>query len=301
MPKILDTSIEHSRFFWQGLSGCGKTHLIGHLHNRLVEVGSRGVYMFDFEKGHGTLTTAAREAIRLGGYPNLFNLEYDLYHDPDPKHPTGFKLFLEKITELENDDQGFGAIAIDSLTSFQRALMNYVLSINNVKGRRHGMTVENDFGVLISFFEQLLPQFLNLNLKFEFVLTAHIKEHKNENTGELWWRPAITGKALPQSIGGWFSEVWMLSADGYPPDIQRIAQTVSGNRAQCKTQTAGMPAFTLVEDAVDRVLHANGILKNYEPPTDVISPSGSWIPEENQEKKEGEKEGGVAEGVNQSN
>ena len=75
--------------------------------------------------------------------------------------------------------------------------------------------------------------------------------------------PAVTGKKLPGTMGLWFNEVWRIYAlnkkveEGKKKgEIQtlRVAQTVSGDRFSCKTQTAGLPPHVEVSRALREAL-----------------------------------------------
>lgn len=269
----------HSRFIWQGVSGIGKTHLVGYMHNRLKELGTRGIYYCDFEKGSNTLST------------NKFDVDLDFYIDANPEKPKAFQAWMDKMNYLlDVDGCGYGGIAVGTLTSFQTAMTNYAVAANVMKGERkffgRRLTNINDYGVISDMFVQLFPQLIELSQKFEFILEAHVQTI--DVNGQKMWVPAMKGEKVWPVMGGWFNEVWNITTQGYGDGVVRMVQTGPspfGDIIVCKTQIAGMPFQLRAEEAVDRALWATwkGAKEKLSPgpyatPANGQLPAPTWSP-----------------------
>ena len=241
----------HSRYLLYGNYGCGKTYMLGIIDDILKKLGTKGLYIFDFDHGIKTLSTAG------------FSVDYDRYVDFVPKKPHAFNDFKNRFTDFESDTHGYGGLAIDSLTTLERVLGYEVLNENVTTrkdaGRLGKKFTLNDFGLLIEIMHQLLSQLINVSHHMDVFVTAHLKERQNPISDAMEFVPAITGKALPSSIGLWFNEVWHIysmkrkieeSKKKDETEILRVAQTVSGDRYSCKTQTAGLPPHVEVSRAL---------------------------------------------------
>lgn len=245
--KATEIMICFPRILLVGDYGTGKTYFLGKLHKRLCNLNSKGLYLLDHDLGYPTLRSAK------------FDVETELFYDKDPRYPNAWEQTIERITEFEEDNRGYHFAAIDSLTSLHTAAMNYVISINEIKGRYIGrirMANLNDFGVLVNIFGQFFPQLLRISLKMGFILTAHIREREHPVTKEVELFPAIAGKSLPSQIGDWFNEVWHIFIDNKG---ERIIQTRSGNRIDCKTQIAEMPEYLPVDEALNKLFIGYGL------------------------------------------
>jgi hypothetical protein len=223
--------------------GVGKTYMIGYLDKRLKEITGRGIKLFDFDIGWQTLKTAS---FALDATSYLINLE---------KQGEAFEEFDEDFHKYLANPGPYSGFAIDSLSSLQTAAMDYVFSINKIN-RRLNLANENDYGVLVTTMQQILPQILQISRHSIFVMTAQTREKTNLTTGANETLPAITGRSLPSQIGAWFNEVWCLKAEGYRGDVQRMAQTAAGGSVNCKTQIANMPFELPALEAIDRALEA---------------------------------------------
>jgi hypothetical protein len=233
--------------------GGGKTHLIGYISKRLEELTGKTIKLFDFDIGWQTLKS------------QNFNLDVISYLVDPSNMGSAFEEFDDDFHQYLNDPGKYGGFGVDSLTTLQACAMDYVLKENKVKRRAAGkfqMTDKNDFGVLVTMLMQILPQILKISSHSIFVMTAHTRLMEDDMTGEKKILPAISGKALPSQIGGWFNEVWFLHSEGYRGDVKRLAQTMSGGQVDCKTQIANMPFELPVIVAVEKALISYGINQN---------------------------------------
>ena len=245
--KATDHKVLFARYLLLGTYGSGKTHAVGIMHEKLKKAGTKGIAMADFEQGFNTLKT------------HNFDVEVRSFLDVNKQVPTAFTSFVGWMTELEADHQGYGGLAIDSLTSLQAALMNYVISINPASRNEFGMATINDYGVLVNVMSQILPQLVALSTKMNVILTSHIRERENPVTGAVEMLPAITGRALPTQIGGWFNEIWKINILGFGESAERMAQTAGDAVINCKTQVKGMTFNEKVEDAIEKAFQAYGM------------------------------------------
>lgn len=266
MPRIAtQVPVVHSRFLLLGNYGSGKTWLIGYMHKLLKSYGTRGIYLFDFDSGYNTLKTAG------------FDVEFDIYHDDDNRKPHAFVDFCKKLSSLEHDLEGYGGIAIDSLTSLQRALMNYIMQENNIprqKYPRQNIPVKNDYGVFANTIDNFFPQFIQLNkLGAEVIMTAHLRERVTEKVvldennkpitvESTKYVPALKGRYLASSIGAEFNEIWRITVNKYGNKVTQMAQMRSDNTFDCKTQINGAGFSMNASEAVRLAFKVYGIDKH---------------------------------------
>ena len=227
---------------WFAGIGAGKTYLLGQLHEELKKKGTRGLKMFDIDRGFNTLRAAG------------FDVDVDFYTDPPGKPGVAFYKLSQDLTRFERDPEGYGGFAIDSLTTMQRIAMTYVHKINKAKRHLGFLSSQQDYGILIELMNQMFPQFINISSKAIFVLTAHIKIFEDQASGTIIRSPNVIGKSFPSSVGLWFNEVWHLSTSGRGNDIKYNAQTKHDTMVQCKSQTPGMPASLPAIDALKLVI-----------------------------------------------
>lgn len=233
--KATDANLTHPRLLLHGVHGSGKTHCIGLFHEALKLVGTKGLYLFDCDIGYPTLKK------------ERFDVEFDLY----VKGQKTFSDLVLAITAFESDAQGYGGVAIDSLTSLEALVKLHTLRVNAKAKRQFKWKLsQNDWGILIEILQQMLPQFQNLSTKLMFILTAHLKSVENDDGIVMRELPGISGKRLPSDIGRWFNEVWFSHTYGAYANPEFRMQTMPDNIHTAKTQTAGMPYNPRTEKAV---------------------------------------------------
>lgn len=254
--NTLEAPVVPLRILLIGPFGVGKTYLVGYLSKRLQELTGKGIKLFDFDLGWQTLKSAG------------FSLDVTSYLVNPERKGEAFEEFESDFHEYLANPGNYSGFGIDNLTTFQGCGMDYVFSINQISRRLGILANENDYGVLVTTLTQVLPQILQISRHSVFIMTAHTRMMENKDTGEVKIMPAISGRSLPSQIGGWFNEVWFLKAEGYRGDVQRVAQTASGNQVDCKSQIAGMPYELPVLIAVEKALIAYGI--NQQPTQETL-------------------------------
>ena len=209
--------------------------------------------MFDFDGGFPTLTTAG------------FDVELEVLLDKKPQNPQAFLRFQSITEKFVADSQGYGILAIDSLTTLQAAAMNQVIRINPLKDRRFAgtlnLTTQNDFGVLVGLLNQFFPQFIALSEHMALALTCHMRLEQDELTKQIRFYPAVSGRALPTQIHAWFNEVWWVKTEGQSGMSKRVVQTASDFQISLKTQIKDMPFTCSPEEACERLALAYRLLR----------------------------------------
>jgi hypothetical protein len=240
--------------------GGGKTWLTGYIAKRMQEMTGKLMKGFDFDLGWQTLKSN-NFSVDLLSYvlePGSFGVAWDEFD-------TDFHRYL-------SDPGEYCGFIIDSLTTLQGCAMDYVFRENDIKRRKVGkfqLTNENDFGALVTMLMQVLPQILKISSRSLFIMTAHTRLIEDKVSGGVRMAPAVSGRALPSQLGGWFNEVWYLKAEGYRDDVVRTAQTMSDSTVDCKTQIGGMPFDLPVIAAVEAMFIAYGI--NKDPSNEILS------------------------------
>lgn len=263
--KATEIKEKHFRMLLMAPYGAGKTYLVGLIHEMLKKQGNKGVYLFDFDAGVQTLSSAG------------FDVEFDFYTDNKSDLTTGFERFQSKYNAIEANTDGLGCIAIDSLSTLQKSSMKYVHRINKTKRQLGFLSSRNDYGVQIDILTQMFPQFLALSKRMNIIMTCHTREREKEapvvignteNDGEPPARtieaveilPAVVGRSLPSQIGMWFNEVWYLRSESNAAFTSRKVQTASGDNVHCKTQIAKMPYLCTIEEALKMLASAYDLL-----------------------------------------
>lgn len=134
------------------------------------------IYVYSFDPG-GTKLKALRDLQDAG----LAVLD-TVYEQEDMKKPTAFKAFDTTHEGMKRSGayESFGTVAIDSLTTFHMAVMNFILQREN----RAGTTPQiQDYLLLQNLLGQTFREFCNLPC--DFVLTGHLTTDKDEVTGRM--------------------------------------------------------------------------------------------------------------------
>ena len=249
----------YNRYLWYGDYGCGKTHLIGTIHELLRGQGYGGVYIADFDAG--TKTLVGREGCE--------DVEFDIFYKGD-----WLKLKQQLIKVTKSGDK-YSCIAIDSLTLLQDAAMIYGqteldkkrlrrMSAEKIKDKRHLGFVPNiqDYGIALQVLTRFLRVLHSLSYSYHVILTAHLLERENARTGLVEMLPNVMGKRFPSSIGLWFNEVWKLSLELDGSEKVQDALTFGEGYYKCKSQTLDMPVELDATEALKRSLGIYSIKDN---------------------------------------
>jgi len=247
--KIGDTPNIHGRHLWIGDYGCGKTYMLGQMHNELKKNGSKGLYLMDIDVGNKTLKSAGI----------CDDMELDVFTGAG-----AYLKFADRLKEFANDSLGFGGLAIDSITTLEKILLKHIMTvIAKDKDRPLGILPSlQDQGALVNMLEGMLPYLQSISLHMEVIMTAHLQLREDEITNVAWYLPSVVGKKLPSKLGAYFNEVWMINAQKKGEVIERTAQTATYDRNKCKTQIKDMPLILPTHEAIKLAVKAYSIGEN---------------------------------------
>jgi hypothetical protein len=198
--------------------------------------------MLDFDDGSNTLRSAG------------FDVTVERFVDTRETKGEACARFLQRLEEFESDNEGFGGIAIDSLTTLQYMVMKYVHHINPSKRPLGFLSSQQDYGILVDIFNNIFPALMNISEHSMLIMTGHIRTRQDEITGAVTKTPMVYGSALPSSIGIFFNEVWRLHVTGTSANRKHVAQTYPDITYPCKTQVTDMPQNVAVETAVENII-----------------------------------------------
>lgn len=203
-------------FLIQGETGTGKTHLIGTAPAPIF------VDSFD-QRGPETIL----EHLKSGRAIADRRWEID-----DPRNPTVAQAWYE--TFIHRKRMGFfdrlGTYAIDSATGLLRSIMYSVLK---KEGRAGGVPQQNDWLPQMTAFENIMTQVTALPCNV--IVTFHLTMDKDEASGQLVFRPMVTGK-LAVRVPLMFSEIYVAGAQSDPTGIKYGLLTQATGRYIARTR-----------------------------------------------------------------
>ena len=168
-----------------GDMGTGKTYLL--------KTCRKPVLVHSFDPGG---TTSIRHAIEEG-----YILSDTRFEVEDIKHPTAFSLWTSEFNSLTKKgvfDQ-IGTYAIDSLTTFCRALMNTILQQN---GRTGGVPQQSDYLKHLNALDDVVHRVAALPC--DCIFTGHMRTETDSETGRVLTTPLATtrgeGKLIPSIL-----------------------------------------------------------------------------------------------------
>lgn len=179
MPNTKDLDIKNIKLkvLCYGGSGTGKTTFASTFPKP---------YFFDFDGG--VLSLRGRD------------VEYDTYTDVykgKERVKSAWKDFQAKKDDLDK----YETIVIDSITTLEDYAMTELLELN----KRTEPTL-HEWGRLVSWMRNFLAVINGYDK--HVVVIAHEEMLKDEITGEVWIRPLVVGKKLPQEMPLFFDEVY---------------------------------------------------------------------------------------------
>lgn len=197
------------------------------------------IYIFSFDPG-GTKLKVLQD-LKAKGYA-ILDTEYE---DEDAKNPKAFRAFDSTFQEMKkaNAFKLFGTVAIDSLTLFVDAAMNFILQ----KEGRKGQTPQiQDYYVLQNLLGQVFREFCNLPC--DFILTGHITTDKDDVTGRMITSLLVPGKNA-QRIPVLFDEVILteMSQDAKKNTIYQV-RLVGDQKYRTSTRQFSGDSFSPYED-----------------------------------------------------
>lgn len=105
--------------------------------------------------------------------------------------------------------RGIRHVVIDSLTSFQQPVLEFILALN---GRL--ITVQQDWGQAIAKVNEILQS--GVATPFDYILIAHTHIEKDELTGKIEEGLLIYGKTLPNVILAKFDDIFYATIENTP-------------------------------------------------------------------------------------
>ncbi|MEM2125011.1 MAG: AAA family ATPase [Candidatus Methanosuratincola sp.] len=123
-------------------------------------------------------------------------------------------------------EKGVCHIAIDSLTSFQRPILEYIIAIN-----ARVLATQQDWGQAINKVDEIVQS--AVALPFDFIMTSHIQAEKDEITGKVRELPLIYGKQLPNMILAKFDDIFLTIKERTPTGIVYRWGTAPEGLLQC--------------------------------------------------------------------
>ena len=218
------------------------------------------IYIFSFDPGGTKLP--ALTALEAKGLAVLDTV----YETEDDKKPFAFAEFNKVFSEISaaNEWSKIGTVAIDYLTTFERAVMNAVLK---EAGRAGTQPQLQDYGKVQVIFSQVLRALCALPC--DFVLTAHVSTDRDELTGALHSSLLCAGK-LAYKIPVLFDEVLLTTVSkGTGGALTHGLQTRSDGKLKASSRRFGTKEFAVVESPNMKHLRKKAGL-----PTEDLQPLG---------------------------
>lgn len=103
-------------------------------------------------------------------------------------------------------ERGVCHVSMDSLTSYQRPMMEYVKAMN-----ARVITVVQDWGQAIDKIDESIQS--GVALPFDFIMTAHTQPEKDELQGVVREQLLIYGKSLPATLLAKFDDIFRSLAE----------------------------------------------------------------------------------------
>jgi hypothetical protein len=120
---------------------------------------------------------------------------------------TAFIYDFNQLWETEKCiEKGVCHVALDSLTSFQRPVLEYVVAMN-----ARTILVVQDWGQAISKIDEIVSS--AVSLPFDFIMTAHTQTEKDEFHGTVKESLLIYGKNLPSVLLAKFDDIYLSLAE----------------------------------------------------------------------------------------
>ncbi len=149
----------------------------------------------------------------------------------------GYPIVVDVVNALhdpKSDLYGkFATVVLDSMTSFGRAVLRYVLKL---AGRTEPQI--QDWGAQINLMEEVVLALRELrSMGTHIIVIAHDHADKDETDGRIMLRPNVTGK-LASSLPMWFDEVWHFETkrDLKSKETLYFAQIRSGHNFHAKSR-----------------------------------------------------------------
>jgi len=224
-----------------GEMGSGKTHLL--------KTARKPVHIDSFDDG-GTKTV--RQEIQKG---TIF--ADTSFEDENPMNPHAFEKWVKEFNRRKRGGyfEKIGTYALDSLTSWQDALMNKILDDAGIAGKTPRFT--KDFMPHRTKTENLVKRILSIPC--DVVITAHLTSEKDDVEGRVQKRLIATGDATT-SIPKMFDEVWVMDPKKQGDTVNYRVLTESTGTYLARSRLASNGEIgTYEEPNIKKILNKAGI------------------------------------------
>lgn len=236
--------------------GTGKT--------TLLKTCPKPIHVDSFDPGG---TTSIRKQIEEGWI--IADVRYE---DEDPKDPKALKLYDEILDKriAEGYFNYFGTYALDSLTTFGDAGLNYILKKNGRPGGipQAGKGSDNDYVKQQSAIEPILRKLLNLPCHVIFI--AHPDMRESDTTKVKSIGPKVYGQ-LATKLPLLFSEIYCAQAKEVQNGIEYSLLTRQTGYWRCRSRLAATGKIDMYETQDIKKLLAKADFDNSDKPMDWIN------------------------------
>jgi len=156
----------------------------------------------------------------------------------------------EFIPQQQAGKMEFDTLVLDSITTFSSQVLKHIVKTNpgikrtaTKQGMQPGL---QDYGILRREFERIINGLISLPCNV--IMLAHIAVEKDELTGRVN-RFAMMDGSFAKELPVYFKEVWRLYVD----KNQRMIQTQSDNYFSCRSQIAGLPNPSNVNNGYESI------------------------------------------------
>jgi len=213
--------------------GTGKT--------KLLETCPKPIHIDSFDVGG---TTTIKKAIDAG-----WILADTRYEDEDPFNPSAIKTFDAEFDRrrLNGYFENIGTYALDSITTFGDAAMNYILVKN---GRRDGIPLsgkgsDNDYVKQQRVIEPIIRNILNLPC--HVILLAHPDMRENEGTHVKSIGPKVYGQ-LATKLPLLLSEIYCAVTQPVQDGLDYRLLTRQNGYYRCRSRFASLGKIEMYEE-----------------------------------------------------
>lgn len=276
MPSLTDLSLSRvAKILLIGDSGTGKTGA-----QACLALAGYNLRMLDFEGGFPILISAIKKQTG-GDHPTpkqledrkaaLARIHIETLIDPVKNGiPTEATAWTKAKRLMDGIDEwkAFGPIttwtdrdilSIDSLTFLSnKAIMNYVLALNNRLGARSGVKGGKElshFGTAQEEVEILLSALYSTEVKCNVIVSSHITALENAEEVVSGY-PTSIGNKLSPKIPRYFNTMLRTKSVGSGPNARRVISTVSDSFVAAKTETLDLPAELPLETGLLQVFNS---------------------------------------------
>lgn len=182
------------------------------------------------------------------------------FENEDPYKPSVWSLWLQEFDKKirMNFFDKLGTYCIDSLTTFSAAKMNQILAMAGIAGQAPRW--EKDYTPQKVEIQNKIIKMCSLPCTF--VLTAHLDAQKDDLTGEVRFRPIITGD-LKSRIYIFFDAVLVTQSKGTPQGLTYQIQTQNNGLYLARVRTKVEP---YEEPNIRKIILAAGKKAEDKPP-----------------------------------